>query len=37
VSHLGRQGKYKPGEIAVLTPYVGQLRLLKDKLEKIVI
>jgi superfamily I DNA and/or RNA helicase len=36
VSHLCRQGKYKTGEIAVLTPYVGQLRLLKDKLENIV-
>ncbi|KAL3446759.1 hypothetical protein BJX65DRAFT_318478 [Aspergillus insuetus] len=36
VSHLCRQGKYKPGEIAVLTPYVGQLRLLKDRLENIV-
>ncbi|KAJ0417154.1 hypothetical protein BJY00DRAFT_325758 [Aspergillus carlsbadensis] len=35
VSHLCRQGKYKPGEIAVLTPYVGQLRLLKDKLENV--
>jgi superfamily I DNA and/or RNA helicase len=36
VSHLCRQSKYKPGEIAVLTPYVGQLRLFKDKLENIV-
>ncbi|KAL2816292.1 hypothetical protein BJX63DRAFT_143404 [Aspergillus granulosus] len=33
VRHLCRQGKYKPGEIAVLTPYVGQLKLLKDMLE----
>jgi len=32
VRHLCRQGKYKPGEIAVLTPYMGQLKLLKDML-----
>ena len=32
VRHLCRQGKYKPGEIAVLTPYMGQLRLLRDML-----
>jgi hypothetical protein len=32
VRHLCRQGKYKPGEIAVLTPYVGQLRVLRDML-----
>ncbi|PWY75451.1 P-loop containing nucleoside triphosphate hydrolase protein [Aspergillus heteromorphus CBS 117.55] len=30
VRHLTRQGKYGPGEIAVLTPYVGQLRMLED-------
>jgi hypothetical protein len=36
VRHLCRQGKYKPGEIAVLTPYVGQLRILKDLLEEVV-
>ncbi|RAH81245.1 hypothetical protein BO86DRAFT_448597 [Aspergillus japonicus CBS 114.51] len=34
VRHLLRQGKYGPGEIAVLTPYVGQLRLLRDILEQ---
>jgi hypothetical protein len=34
VRHLYRQGKYKPGEIAVLTPYVGQLRILRDLLEE---
>ncbi|RAH69049.1 uncharacterized protein BO66DRAFT_421080 [Aspergillus aculeatinus CBS 121060] len=34
VRHLLRQGKYGPGEIAVLTPYVGQLRMLKDILEQ---
>jgi superfamily I DNA and/or RNA helicase len=34
VRHLCRQGKYKRGEIAVLTPYVGQLRILRDLLEK---
>ena len=34
VRHLCRQGKYKPGEIAVLTPYVGQLRILRDTLEE---
>ncbi|XHG03912.1 hypothetical protein AWENTII_007198 [Aspergillus wentii] len=36
VRHLCRQGKYKPGEIAVLTPYVGQLQLLRDMLGEIV-
>ena len=36
VRHLCRQGKYKPGEIAVLTPYVGQLRILRDTLEEVV-
>ncbi|PYH99758.1 P-loop containing nucleoside triphosphate hydrolase protein [Aspergillus ellipticus CBS 707.79] len=34
VRHLTRQGKYLPGEIAVLTPYVAQLRMLKDVLGK---
>ncbi|PYH49757.1 uncharacterized protein BP01DRAFT_331171 [Aspergillus saccharolyticus JOP 1030-1] len=34
VRHLLRQGKYGPGEIAVLTPYVGQLRMLRDILEQ---
>ncbi|KAL4885988.1 hypothetical protein BJY04DRAFT_230198 [Aspergillus karnatakaensis] len=36
VSHLCRQGKYKPGDIAVLTPYISQLRLLKEMRENIV-
>jgi superfamily I DNA and/or RNA helicase len=34
--HLCRQGKYRPGEIAVLTPYMGQLRILKDMLAEVV-
>lgn len=34
VRHLCQQGKYGPGEIAVLTPYVGQLRMLRNILEK---
>jgi hypothetical protein len=29
VSHLLKQGMYKPGAIAVLTPYLGQLRKLR--------
>ncbi|KAI4162421.1 MAG: hypothetical protein LQ342_003987 [Letrouitia transgressa] len=29
VSHLIRQGTYPPGDIAVLTPYLGQLQKLK--------
>lgn len=33
VKHLYRQGTYKSGQIAVLTPYVGQLRKLKSILE----
>lgn len=36
VKHLYKQGHYKPGEIAILTPYTGQLRLLEDQLEGIV-
>ena len=36
VRHLCRQGKYKPGEIAVLTPYLGQLRILRDMLGEVV-
>lgn len=32
VRHLCRQGKYKPGEIAVLTPYMSQLRILREML-----
>ncbi|GLA20294.1 hypothetical protein AnigIFM62618_008866 [Aspergillus niger] len=34
VRHLCQQGKYGPGEIAVLTPYVGQLRMFRNVLEK---
>jgi hypothetical protein len=32
VSHLIRQGIYGPGQIAVLTPYVSQLKKLREKL-----
>jgi superfamily I DNA and/or RNA helicase len=32
VSHLSKQGYYKDGELAVITPYVGQLRKLRDAL-----
>ncbi|KAF8465538.1 P-loop containing nucleoside triphosphate hydrolase protein [Kalaharituber pfeilii] len=32
VQHLARQGIYKSGEIAVLSPYLGQLSILKKKL-----
>ena len=32
VSHLSKQGYYKPGQIAVLTPYLGQLRKLRNSL-----
>ncbi|OHW94282.1 nf-x1 finger and helicase domain [Colletotrichum incanum] len=35
VSHLLRQGVYKSGEIAVLTPYLGQLNKLRQKLGSI--
>ncbi|RHZ44436.1 putative NF-X1 finger and helicase domain protein, partial [Aspergillus thermomutatus] len=30
VNHLVRQGKYQSGEIAVLTPYLGQLHRLRQ-------
>lgn len=33
VSHLVRQGLYKPSQIAVLTPYLGQLRVLRKDLK----
>lgn len=36
VKHLCKQEHYKAGDIAIMTPYVGQLRLLKDQLEGIV-
>ncbi|PWY90378.1 P-loop containing nucleoside triphosphate hydrolase protein [Aspergillus sclerotioniger CBS 115572] len=32
VSHLLRQGSYNAGDIAVLTPYLGQLHLLRCRL-----
>jgi hypothetical protein len=32
VKHLIRQGVYKSNEIAVLTPYLGQLRKIRQKL-----
>lgn len=32
VSHLVRQGTYGDGDIAVLTPYLGQLQRLKQRL-----
>ncbi|KAI9670299.1 MAG: hypothetical protein M1831_006513 [Alyxoria varia] len=31
-SHLLKQGQYGPNEIAILTPYLGQLRALRDAL-----
>ncbi|OTA99969.1 hypothetical protein M426DRAFT_268420, partial [Hypoxylon sp. CI-4A] len=33
VSHLVRQGVYKRGEIAVITPYLGQLDSLRKRLQ----
>jgi hypothetical protein len=35
VSHLSKQDGYKDGDIAVITPYVGQLRKLRDSLERV--
>lgn len=35
VKHLSRQGVYKSNEIAVLTPYLGQLQKLRKKLGSI--
>ncbi|CAK4032056.1 Hypothetical predicted protein [Lecanosticta acicola] len=35
VLHLVRQGVYTAGDIAVLTPYLGQLRKLKLKLDSL--
>ncbi|PYI28508.1 putative NF-X1 finger and helicase domain protein [Aspergillus indologenus CBS 114.80] len=32
VSHLLRQGKYRSGDIAVITPYLGQLHKLRRRL-----
>ena len=34
-SHLSKQDGYKNGDIAVITPYVGQLRKLRNALEKV--
>lgn len=33
VSHLIKQGTYKPDDIAVLTPYLGQLRKLRQRMQ----
>lgn len=33
VSHLTRQGEYAQGEIAVITPYLGQLHKLRRRME----
>ncbi|KAI4740006.1 hypothetical protein E4T50_09547 [Aureobasidium sp. EXF-12298] len=35
VSHLIKQGVYKPGSIAVLTPYVGQLKKLQLRMQRV--
>lgn len=35
VRHIQRQGKYKRSEIAVLTPYLAQLRVLRRKLSAV--
>ena len=32
VSHLSKQGCYGDGELAIITPYVGQLRKLRNEL-----
>ncbi|MCJ1330602.1 hypothetical protein MMC10_007287 [Thelotrema lepadinum] len=32
VTHLVQQGKYKSGEVAILTPYLGQLHRLRQRL-----
>ncbi|KAJ5749002.1 uncharacterized protein N7511_010698 [Penicillium nucicola] len=34
VNHLIQQGKYENGDIAVLTPYLGQLHRLRQQLEQ---
>lgn len=33
VSHLVRQGEYSQGDIAVITPYLGQLHRLRSRME----
>ncbi|KAJ5827029.1 hypothetical protein N7447_003792 [Penicillium robsamsonii] len=35
VNHLIRQGAYKHGDIAVLTPYLGQLHRLRKRLDEL--
>jgi len=35
VNHLVLQGTYKTGEIAVLTPYLGQLHRFRDRLKDV--
>ncbi|TWU73734.1 hypothetical protein ED733_000742 [Metarhizium rileyi] len=35
VSHLVRQGEYHKGQIAVLTPYLGQLHKLRNRMSSI--
>lgn len=34
VSHLYKQGCYKAGDLAIITPYLGQLRKMRDSLRK---
>lgn len=34
VKHLVQQGVYKPTDIAVITPYLGQMRALRQKLSR---
>ncbi|EWC45321.1 hypothetical protein DRE_00720 [Drechslerella stenobrocha 248] len=36
VVYLAKQGVYKPGEIAVLTPYVNQMRMFMEMFDNIV-
>ncbi|KAF5855602.1 hypothetical protein ETB97_008891 [Aspergillus alliaceus] len=36
VQHLCKPECYNPGEVAILTPYIGQLKLLRNRLEGIV-
>lgn len=35
VSHIVRQGEYRPGKIAVITPYLGQLHKLRQRMSSI--
>ncbi|KAK3935981.1 hypothetical protein QBC46DRAFT_420645 [Diplogelasinospora grovesii] len=35
VSHLVRQGEYSNGDIAVITPYLGQLHKLRRRMESV--